>query len=68
MQSKKLHLKIKALSAMGEAVKAAQEVLEQERSSGISGEKLDCIVEHVEKMEALYDECIQCCLEDMNQP
>lgn len=51
---------------MGEAVKAAQKVLETERAAGVAGEKLECIVEHVQKMEALYDECIACCLEDIN--
>lgn len=65
METDRLHLKIKALHSMGEAVKAAQEVLERERTAGVTGEKLDCVVEHVQKMEALYDECISCCLEDL---
>ncbi|NLI97941.1 hypothetical protein GX441_04695 [bacterium] len=67
MQSERLHLKIKALFAMGEAVKAAEEVLNRERIAGTAGHKLDCIVEHVEKMQALYDECIECCLDDINE-
>lgn len=67
MEKERLHLKISALSAMGEAVKAAQKVLDAERSAGVTGENLDCVIEHVEKMEALYDECIQCCLEDINE-
>lgn len=67
MKSERLHLKINALHAMGEAVKAAQKVLDAERNAGVTGEKLDCVVEHVEKMEALYDECIQCCLEDIKE-
>jgi len=67
MDKERLHYKIKALSAMGEAVKAVQKVLEVERGAGVTGEKLDCVIEHVEKMEALYDECIQCCLEDIKQ-
>lgn len=65
MDKERLHLKIQALYAMGEAVKAAQKVLDMERAAGVTGEKLDCIVEHVQKMEALYDECIQCCIEDI---
>lgn len=67
MDKERFRLKIQALSAMGEAVKAAQKVLEMERASGATGEKLDCVAEHVEKMEALYDECIQCCLDDIKQ-
>ncbi|MEA3312100.1 MAG: hypothetical protein U9Q76_07775 [candidate division WOR-3 bacterium] len=58
-------MKIQVLHAIGEAVQAAHKVLASERGAGVKGEKLTCIVEHVEKLEALYDECIQCCLEDV---
>lgn len=65
MKNERRYLKIQALHAMGEAVQAAHKVLVSERDAGVKGEKLTCIVEHVEKMEALYDECIECCLEDI---
>jgi len=65
MKNERRNLKIQTLHAMGEAVKAAQEVLEAERVAGLEGEKLICYIEHVERMEELYDEWIECCLEEI---
>lgn len=65
MKNERRHVKIQALHAMGQAVEAAHRVLESERAAGVTGEKLACVEEHLEKMESLYDECIQCCLEDI---
>jgi len=65
MENERRYLKIQALHTMGEALKAAQKVLEAERAAGVAAEKLVCIEEHVKKIEGLYDECLECCLEDI---
>jgi hypothetical protein len=67
MKDKRRFLKIQALHAMGQAVEAAYQVLESERVAGVAGEELSCVEDHVEKMEMLYEECIQCCIEDISK-
>jgi UDP-N-acetylglucosamine enolpyruvyl transferase len=61
----RLHLKIQVLNAMGRTVKVAHKMLDAERATGVTGGKLECIEESVGKMEELYDECIERCLEEI---
>lgn len=68
MLTDRLHLKIEALHTMGEAVKAAQKVLEADREAVIDGEEIACEEEHLEKMQVLYEECIECCIRDLMVP
>ena len=62
MDREALQLKIKLLHSIGEAIRSCREVLEAERSDD-PPERVECLEETLEKLSAIYDECIDCCLE-----
>jgi len=61
-----LQLRIKALNAVGEALKAVKNVYEALKEKG-DIEGLECLKENVEKMEELYEACVDCCLDGISK-
>ena len=62
MDRKPLQQKIQLLHSVGGAIRNCREVLEAERLDD-PPERVECLEETLEKLDAMYDECIDCCLE-----
>jgi len=61
-----LKLRIKALNAVGEALKAIKDVYEASKEKE-NPETLECLSENLKKMEELYEACVDCCLDGITK-